>query len=115
MTWRRGLQLRRLSFGGIAAPGFEALVPTLREAAQSWLEEAALWFAVPKHRTSHSKKRLRARNKAPRDVEHWDVCIKCQKPKMKHRLCANVQLCAMRDEDWLLSLREKDSEKAAND
>uniref|UniRef100_A0A7S1UKI0 Uncharacterized protein n=1 Tax=Phaeomonas parva TaxID=124430 RepID=A0A7S1UKI0_9STRA len=47
--------------GAVAGPAPTWPVAVPGGAPAAWLEW--LWMAVPKHRTSHSKKRLRSRNK----------------------------------------------------
>lgn len=66
-------------------------------ADESWIRmygagieaESLLWFAVPKRRTSHSKKRLRMTHKWLKPVHHYTFCNHCGNPKLLHVLCGN--------------------------
>ncbi|CAM9145640.1 unnamed protein product, partial [Phaeothamnion confervicola] len=37
----------------------------------------ALWFAVPKHKVSHSRKRHRLLDRIPKRITHYTICGKC--------------------------------------
>lgn len=52
------------------------------------LWDGFLW-AVPKKRTSHSKKRLRMTNKWLKPICNYTVCPKCQNLKLLHVLCGH--------------------------
>ena len=56
--------------------------------SQSPLEEFILW-AVPKKRTSHSKKRMRMAHKYLKPKHHYTVCPKCTNLKLQHVLCGH--------------------------
>ena len=45
-----------------------------------------LW-AVPKRRTSHSKKRMRMTHKYLKPIRHYTICPKCKNVKLLHVLC----------------------------
>ncbi|ORY08321.1 hypothetical protein K493DRAFT_309905 [Basidiobolus meristosporus CBS 931.73] len=45
-----------------------------------------LW-AVPKKKTSHSKKRMRASNKALKNMTNIMRCHSCGRPKLMHHIC----------------------------
>ncbi|KAK9767521.1 hypothetical protein K7432_002621 [Basidiobolus ranarum] len=45
-----------------------------------------LW-AVPKKKTSHSKKRMRASNKALKNITNIMRCHSCGRPKLMHHIC----------------------------
>ncbi len=52
----------------------------------SW--DGFLW-AVPKKRTSHSRKRKRMTNKYLKPIRNYTVCPKCQNLKLLHVLCGH--------------------------
>ena len=56
--------------------------------SQSPLGEFILW-AVPKKRTSHSKKRMRMAHKYLKLKHHYTVCPKCSNLKLQHVLCGH--------------------------
>ena len=47
-----------------------------------------LW-AVPKKRTSHSKKRMRMTHKFLKPIQNYTTCPKCQNLKLLHVLCGH--------------------------
>ena len=51
------------------------------------LEWDGFLWAVPKKRTSHSKKRMRMTKKYLKPIRHYTVCDKCQNLKLLHVLC----------------------------
>ena len=63
-----------------------------------------LW-AVPKKRTSHSKKRMRMTHKYLKPIQHYTTCPKCQNLKLLHVLCIHClketlkKTAAMRQEE----------------
>ena len=60
---------------------------------ESWmtheLKDTFLWFAVPKKRTSRSKKLLRMTHKWLKPIHHYTFCNHCGNPKLLHVLCGN--------------------------
>ncbi|KIY43726.1 hypothetical protein FISHEDRAFT_53653 [Fistulina hepatica ATCC 64428] len=46
-------------------------------------------LAVPKSKTSHSRKRMRAANKGLKDKQNLVSCPGCGCPKLAHHLCGN--------------------------
>ncbi|KAF9015210.1 ribosomal L32p protein family-domain-containing protein [Cyathus striatus] len=46
-------------------------------------------LAVPKSKTSHSRKRMRAANKGLNDKQNIVNCPGCGSPKLAHHLCSN--------------------------
>ncbi len=56
-------------------------------------QESDLWsgflWAVPKKRTSHSKKRMRMTHKYLKPIRNYSVCSKCQNLKLLHVLCGH--------------------------
>ena len=44
-------------------------------------------MAVPKKRTSHSKKRLRMTHKWPQNKQNIELCFYCGRPKLMNILC----------------------------
>ena len=50
-------------------------------------QDTVLWMAVPKKRTSHSKKRMRMTHKWLKPVRHYTFCRNCGSPKLLHILC----------------------------
>ncbi|CAO1615302.1 unnamed protein product [Jaminaea pallidilutea] len=67
-------------------------VPTATNPASASEEDVLRWDgilnAVPKSRVSHSRKRMRAANKGPRDKISMVHCPGCGTPKMAHHICA---------------------------
>ena len=53
---------------------------------QDW--DGFLW-AVPKKRTSHSKKRMRMTHKYLKPIQNYTTCPKCQNLKLLHVLCGH--------------------------
>ena len=53
------------------------------------LWDALLLWAVPKKRTSHSKKRMRMTHKYLRPKRHYQTCPKCGQFKLQHMLCGH--------------------------
>lgn len=51
------------------------------------VQDRVLWMAVPKKRTSHSKKRMRMTHKWLKPVHHYTYCQNCGSPKLLHMLC----------------------------
>ncbi|CAO3642388.1 unnamed protein product [Cunninghamella blakesleeana] len=51
----------------------------------SWL--GPILWAAPKKKTSHSKKRMRASNKALQQKENITACPACGNTKLLHHLC----------------------------
>ena len=51
------------------------------------LQNAVHWMAVPKKRTSHSKKRMRMTHKWLKPIHHYTFCRNCGSPKLLHMLC----------------------------
>ena len=54
-------------------------------------QDCSIWdgflWAVPKKRTSHSKKRMRMTHKYLKPVHHYTICPNCQNVKLLHVLC----------------------------
>ena len=46
------------------------------------IENGILWMAVPKKRTSHSKKRMRMAQKWLKPIRHYNFCPACGNPKL---------------------------------
>ena len=53
------------------------------------LDWGGILWAVPKKRTSHSKKRMRMAHKYLKPKGHYTVCPKCQNLKLLHVLCGH--------------------------
>ena len=66
-----------------------------------------LWLAVPKQRTSYSKKRQRQLDlqKRTKLIPHLDACPICGHYKRKHTLCMN---CMNKAKDFLYSFIKKE-------
>ncbi|OSD03470.1 hypothetical protein PYCCODRAFT_1434372 [Trametes coccinea BRFM310] len=56
-------------------------LPSLLELLPPWL------LAVPKKKTSHSRKAMRSANKGLKDKENLVHCQSCGSPKLAHNLC----------------------------
>ncbi|TFK89789.1 hypothetical protein K466DRAFT_444853, partial [Polyporus arcularius HHB13444] len=56
-------------------------LPSLLELFPSWL------LAVPKKKTSHSRKAMRSANKGLKDKQNLVHCPACGSPKLAHNLC----------------------------
>ncbi|KAG0257083.1 hypothetical protein DFQ27_005300 [Actinomortierella ambigua] len=48
-----------------------------------------VWASVPKHRTSHSKKRMRQATKGLKVQKNIVECPGCGRPKLMHHLCTH--------------------------
>ena len=91
-------------------PGLEDSPPPLLEGGEFISEldcknwDGFLW-AVPKKRTSHSKKRMRMTHKYLKPIHHYTTCPKCQNLKLLHVLCGHClketlrKTAAMRQEE----------------
>ncbi len=97
-------------------PALNAPLPVYNDhntSPQSTLEDCILW-AVPKKRTSHSKKRMRMTHKYLKPKHHYCVCPKCNNLKLRHVLCSyclkkTLRLTAlMRREEMNNSVATKD-------
>lgn len=88
-------------FAGVMRPPIvnQIVQPSVEEMSSAFLAETEfvsevdclewdgfLW-AVPKKRTSHSKKRMRMAKKYLKPIRHYTVCPKCQNLKLLHVLC----------------------------
>lgn len=62
--------------------------PEASSADQDFTWEGLLLWAVPKKRTSHSKKRMRSRHKYLQCRCDYTVCPQCKNLKLLHVLCA---------------------------
>lgn len=62
----------------------------------SLLDWDGLLWAVPKKRTSHSKKRMRMAHKYLKSKGHYTVCPNCQNLKLLHVLCGHCLKEALR-------------------
>ena len=62
---------------------------------------APIWFAVPKKKVTKSRKRHGLVNYSVKNLQNIMWCKRCQKPKLLHKYCANLHLCAMREEDYV--------------
>lgn len=40
------------------------------------------------------KKRTRTADRAPKRITHYAMCTKCGQPKLNHKFCDNIELCA---------------------
>lgn len=59
----------------------------MERAAESISELLApLWLAVPKSKTTRSRKRMRAANKHLKNIQHIDKCNVCGKAKLRHHV-----------------------------
>lgn len=70
------IQPFRASLGSILSPLWSGL--------REWL---GLWFAVPKKKVSHGRKRRRAANKGLKNLRNIVQCQTCSRPKLLHHLC----------------------------
>lgn len=55
--------------------------------ADQLLQNTILWMAVPKKRTSHSKKCMRMAHKWLKPIQNYTYCDTCGSPKLLHVLC----------------------------
>ncbi|KAI9063030.1 hypothetical protein FKP32DRAFT_1676918 [Trametes sanguinea] len=86
-----GAPLARMSFAAAFIPAFLTApkpfswaipsLPSLLELLPPWL------LAVPKKKTSHSRKAMRSANKGLKDKENLVHCQSCGSPKLAHNLC----------------------------
>ena len=52
-------------------------------------DEGHLWFAAPKKRTSHARKRIRIKDNLKykmKPITNWKACEDCGKPRLLHKL-----------------------------
>ncbi|KIL70793.1 hypothetical protein M378DRAFT_66559 [Amanita muscaria Koide BX008] len=61
-------------------------------------------LAVPKKKTSHSRKAMRSANKGLKDKENIVNCPGCGSPKLAHHLCSNCYASLSRT--WKAQKRE---------
>lgn len=66
--------------------GLTNSIHALCEPATVW--DGILW-AVPKKRTSHSKKRMRMAHKYLKPKHNYQTCPQCQNFKLQHMLCGH--------------------------
>ncbi|KAF8626551.1 hypothetical protein AX15_004853 [Amanita polypyramis BW_CC] len=62
-------------------------------------------LAVPKKKTSHSKKAMRSANKGLKDKQNIVNCPSCGSPKLAHHLCSNCYTSLSRT--WKTQKREQ--------
>ncbi|CAM9183319.1 unnamed protein product [Ascophyllum nodosum] len=79
-----GLELAGIKLDGAPAP------------ASSTFDDifGALWLAVPKKRVPRGKKRTRTDDRTPKRTTNYSLCNKCGGPKLNHKFCDNIELCA---------------------
>ncbi|PIL32002.1 hypothetical protein GSI_06706 [Ganoderma sinense ZZ0214-1] len=85
--------LMRMSLAAAFVPAFLASpkpftwaipsLPSLLELFPPWL------LAVPKKKTSHSRKAMRSANKGLKDKQNLVHCQACGSPKLAHHMCPN--------------------------
>ena len=102
----------------LAPPSSPSLSQTqTAEPVSPWAWDGWLW-AVPKKRTSHSKKRMRMTHKYLKPRHHYTVCPSCNNLKLLHVLCGHClketlkQTAAMRRtqmEQQLVERRETEN------
>jgi large subunit ribosomal protein L32 len=57
--------------------------------AESFIDEligSVMWFAVPKRKTSHSKKRMRSASKGLKNLKNIAQCGVCGIQKLRHHV-----------------------------
>ncbi|CAM9511842.1 unnamed protein product [Choristocarpus tenellus] len=64
------------------------------DALSGWEPFGALWFAVPKKRTTSGRKRMRTADRTPKRITNYYICDKCGMPKLMHKFCDNIEMCA---------------------
>ncbi|KXN89988.1 putative 54S ribosomal protein L32, mitochondrial [Leucoagaricus sp. SymC.cos] len=69
-----------------ARPAFNWSIPSLQSLLNLF---PPFLLAVPKKKTSHSRKAMRAANKGLKDKQNIVNCPGCGGPKLSHHLCAN--------------------------
>ncbi|KAH9486899.1 putative 54S ribosomal protein L32, mitochondrial [Psilocybe cubensis] len=88
--------LRILPFGRWQAPAFA--VPSLAAPSTSWSLPSLdslldllppFLLAVPKSKTSHSRKAMRSANKGLKDKRNITNCAGCGSVKLAHNICPN--------------------------
>ncbi|KAK7694614.1 hypothetical protein QCA50_001801 [Cerrena zonata] len=86
-TFARGfLAATLLPSAWAASKPFTLAPPSL----QTLLELLPPWvLAVPKKKTSHSRKAMRSANKGLKDKQNVVACPACGTPKLAHHLCAS--------------------------
>ena len=70
-----------------------SLMPFLQECditpGPKTIWDGILLWAVPKRRTSHSKKRMRMAHKYLKPKHHYQTCQQCGNLKLQHMLCSH--------------------------
>ncbi|TNY21828.1 hypothetical protein DMC30DRAFT_350011 [Rhodotorula diobovata] len=69
----------------------DSLAAGLRELLPPWV------FAVPKRRTTHGAKRMRASNKGLKEKQNLVSCPSCGAPKLAHHLCHGCHVAFRRE------------------
>ncbi|GAA5914792.1 hypothetical protein JCM8208_005704 [Rhodotorula glutinis] len=69
----------------------DSLAAGLRELLPPWV------FAVPKRRTTHGAKRMRASNKGLKEKQNLVACPSCGAPKLAHHLCHGCHVSFRRE------------------
>ena len=69
-----------------------------------------IWnMGVPKSKVSPSRKKMKHERYFP-DRVHYIDCPRCGGPKRPHRICTKFkEICAMREEDWIVKKKEMDA------
>jgi len=76
-----------------ALAGFEHVMDDDDSTAE---EVDHLWFAAPKKRVSHSRKRMKIWMIGPKPISHLQDCQDCGKPKLRHKLAKCCTEAAIR-------------------
>lgn len=73
----------------VSVPSPQPSTTTSTTAAERSVWDGILLWAVPKKRTSHSKKRMRMAHKYLKPKRHYLPCPKCGGLKLMHTLCGH--------------------------
>lgn len=67
---------------------------------------------LPASQVTPGKKRIK-HQKYLLDKVGWSECARCGQPKLPHRICRkNLDICAMREEDWKVEKLRREVEQA---
>lgn len=116
-----GFTLKKQTYSSYAIPAHQGLLNKIVISINSLVENSkviyfpgielfsklGLWLAVPKQRSSYSKKRQRQLDlqKRTKLIPHLDACPICGHYKRKHTLCMN---CMNKAKDFLYSFIKKE-------
>ncbi|RYH02444.1 50S ribosomal protein L32 [archaeon] len=104
--------LENFLFPSLQLAGHPSIPSSYQPNESPSLFDWAIWLAAPKSKIPPSRKKMKHFLYYP-DKVPWMRCNKCGEPKRPHRICTdNVEICAMRDDEYEAHMKAK---AAAND